>query len=113
MPRGASAALHYNQFCELPAQPLCPNFMVNSFSRFALPAGNSQEGFTITRDFVMAMLECFRKQQKIHRRFAFQILLEVSCPPVMPCMFCGCLHPTEVAAFLTSLEGCQRTTCTS
>lgn len=32
----------------------------------------------MTLDFIMAMLEYFKQQKKIHRRFAFQIVLEVS-----------------------------------
>jgi hypothetical protein len=31
----------------------------------------------LTRDFVVAMMEEFKQQRLIHRRFAFQILLEV------------------------------------
>ena len=31
----------------------------------------------MTRDFVVAMIEQFKAQKLIHRRFAFQILLEV------------------------------------
>ena len=35
----------------------------------------------MTRDFVVAMIEYFKAQKLIHRRFAFQILLEVRAAP--------------------------------
>lgn len=38
--------------------------------------GSMQEGYKVTLDFIMAMLEYFKQQKKIHRRFAFQIVLE-------------------------------------
>lgn len=40
-------------------------------------AGSDEEGYTITEEFVKAMIETFREQQNIHSRFAFQIVLEV------------------------------------
>lgn len=43
-------------------------------------AGSNEEGFTITRDFVVAMLEHLKARNTIHRRFAFQIILQVPIP---------------------------------
>ena len=40
-------------------------------------AGGPEQGYILTLEFVMAMIETFKKQEKIHRRFAFQIVLEV------------------------------------
>lgn len=40
-------------------------------------AGSEEEGYRLTRDFITAMMEHFRRQKTIHKRFAFQILLEV------------------------------------
>jgi hypothetical protein len=40
-------------------------------------AGSEEDGYRLTRDFVIAMMEHFRRQKTIHRRFAFQIVLEV------------------------------------
>ncbi len=40
-------------------------------------AGSEEEGYHLTRDFVIAMMEHFRRQKTIHRRYAFQIILEV------------------------------------
>lgn len=34
-------------------------------------------GYVITLDFVKEMLETFKEEKLIHRRFAFQILLQV------------------------------------
>jgi hypothetical protein len=34
-------------------------------------------GYVITEQFVKDMLTCFKEQQLIHKRFAFQILLQV------------------------------------
>ena len=42
-------------------------------------AGSEEEGYHLTRDFVIAMMEHFRRQKTIHRRYAFQIILEVCC----------------------------------
>lgn len=38
---------------------------------------DGQGGYTITEEFVLAMLAEFKAQRLIHRRFAFQILLQV------------------------------------
>lgn len=38
--------------------------------------GDDRAGFRITREFVMDMVEAFRNQKLVHRRFAYQILLE-------------------------------------
>lgn len=46
-------------------------------------AGSVDDGFRITPDFVQSMVEWFRNQKNIHRRFAFQIVLEVGCS--LPC----------------------------
>lgn len=40
-------------------------------------AGSEESGYTLTRDFAVAMIEHFKAQKLIHRRFAFQILLQV------------------------------------
>lgn len=40
-------------------------------------AGSEEEGYHLTKDFITAMMEHFRRQKTIHKRFAFQILLEV------------------------------------
>lgn len=38
--------------------------------------GSDSEGYTITHDFVMAMLEEFKEQRVIHKRFAFEIIMK-------------------------------------
>eukprot|EP00192_Tetraselmis_astigmatica_P004304 CAMPEP_0117655318 /NCGR_PEP_ID=MMETSP0804-20121206/4216_1 /TAXON_ID=1074897 /ORGANISM="Tetraselmis astigmatica, Strain CCMP880" /LENGTH=493 /DNA_ID=CAMNT_0005461663 /DNA_START=74 /DNA_END=1555 /DNA_ORIENTATION=- len=38
--------------------------------------GSDEEGYTITLDFVKAMMEQFKQQGTIHKRFAFEIILE-------------------------------------
>lgn len=43
-----------------------------------LSAGDGAGGYVITEEFVKDMLYEFKEQRLIHRRFAFQILLEVS-----------------------------------
>jgi DNA-directed RNA polymerase subunit N (RpoN/RPB10) len=40
--------------------------------------GNEEDGYTLTREFAVAMLERFKDQKLIHKRFAFQIILQVS-----------------------------------
>jgi hypothetical protein len=42
-----------------------------------VPAEDGAGGYVITEDFVLAMLSEFKEQRLIHRRFAFQILLQV------------------------------------
>jgi serine/threonine-protein phosphatase 5 len=42
-----------------------------------MPAEDGAGGYVITEDFVLAMLSEFKEQRLIHRRFAFQILLQV------------------------------------
>lgn len=37
---------------------------------------DGEGGYVITRDFVVAMMEEFKQQRLVHRRFAFQILLQ-------------------------------------
>lgn len=39
-------------------------------------AGSAEEGYHLTQDFVVAMMQEFKDQRLIHRRFAFQIILE-------------------------------------
>jgi len=39
-------------------------------------SGNSKDGYTLDLDFVKAMLQEFKEQRLIHRRFAFEILLK-------------------------------------
>lgn len=41
-------------------------------------AGNEEEGYQITQTFVEEMIETFRKEKRLHRRFAFQIIRDVS-----------------------------------
>jgi PPP5 TPR repeat region len=40
-------------------------------------AGNQEQGYTVTLEFVKAMIEHFRQEKLIHRRFAFEIVLKV------------------------------------
>ncbi|KAK9843424.1 hypothetical protein WJX81_001775 [Elliptochloris bilobata] len=40
--------------------------------------GSEEEGYRLTRDFITAMMEHFRRQKTIHKRFAFQIILEAT-----------------------------------
>jgi hypothetical protein len=51
--------------------------MNSSAASFVLPAEDGAGGYVITEDFVLAMLSEFKEQRLIHRRFAFQILLQV------------------------------------
>ena len=44
-------------------------------------AGSEEAGYTLTLDFVVAMIEHFKAQKLIHKRFAFQILLQVCATP--------------------------------
>lgn len=44
-------------------------------------AGSEEAGYTLTLDFVVAMIEHFKAQKLIHKRFAFQILLQVCAAP--------------------------------
>lgn len=39
--------------------------------------GNNEVGYTITYEFVMKMIEHFKKQRLLHRRFAFELVLGV------------------------------------
>ena len=41
-------------------------------------AGSEASGYQLTQKFIEEMLTEFRGQRKIHKRFAFQIILEVS-----------------------------------
>ena len=53
--------------------------LINGAQPELLPsAGSEDTGYTLTRDFVLAMLEQFKAQKTIHRRFAFQIIMQVS-----------------------------------
>jgi hypothetical protein len=45
-------------------------------------AGSEEAGYTLTLDFVVAMIEHFKAQKLIHKRFAFQILLQVCAAPM-------------------------------
>lgn len=38
---------------------------------------DGEGGYRVTRQFVKDMIEAFRNQKKIHRRFAFQICIQV------------------------------------
>ena len=42
-----------------------------------LAAGNEADGYEISLSFVEQLLEHFREQRSLHRRFACQIILEV------------------------------------
>ena len=50
-------------------------------------AGSEEGGYTLTRDFVVAMIEHFKAQKLIHKRFAFQILTQarISCSAPVSC----------------------------
>jgi hypothetical protein len=39
-------------------------------------AGSEEAGYNLTLDFVVAMIEHFKAQKLVHKRFAFQILLQ-------------------------------------
>jgi len=50
--------------------------------------GPRLEGGKVTEKFMKDLMECFKKQGKLHRKFAFQILLDIlqyfqSCPTLM------------------------------
>lgn len=40
--------------------------------------GSETEGYKISLPFILAMMEAFKAQQSINRRFAFEIILAVS-----------------------------------
>lgn len=44
-------------------------------------AGNNEDGYTITLEFVQDMLKEFKEQRVIHRRFAYEIILKVHMQP--------------------------------
>ena len=55
-------------------------------------AGSEEGRYTLTRDFVVAMIEHFKAQKLIHKRFAFQILTQacISCSAPVSCyMICN------------------------
>ncbi|EFJ45655.1 hypothetical protein VOLCADRAFT_75665 [Volvox carteri f. nagariensis] len=67
--------------------------------------GNATDGYVITEDFVTAMLEEFRQQRTIHKRFAFEIvrqahslfrslasLVDVTIPEDKHFTVCGDIH---------------------
>lgn len=39
-------------------------------------AGSEEEGWRVTRDFVLEMVREFKEQKSIHPRFAFEILFQ-------------------------------------
>ena len=41
--------------------------------------GNEKDGYQISKEFVEEMVEAFREQKRLHRRFAFIIIKEVNC----------------------------------
>lgn len=43
-----------------------------------ISAGSVEEGYTVTPEFVQDMLQRFKDQKLIHRRYAFAIILQVS-----------------------------------
>lgn len=58
-----------------------PALILNSWALTVSPgrcAGSEQEGYRITLDFVMAMVEDFKAQRKVHMRFATQIVLSTA-----------------------------------
>jgi hypothetical protein len=60
------------------AQPSAASlFKFTTAITFSPHAEDGAGGYVITEDFVLAMLEEFKEQRLIHRRFAFQILLQV------------------------------------
>jgi hypothetical protein len=56
--------------CPLTRRPWAPLLLPDT-------AEDGAGGYVITLDFVKEMLETFKDQKLIHRRFAFQILLQV------------------------------------
>ena len=40
-------------------------------------AGNLEEGYTVTTAFMQDMLQRFKDQKLIHRRYAFAIIIQV------------------------------------
>ncbi len=48
-----------------------------------LLAGNIEEGYTVTPGFMQDMLQRFKDQKLIHRRYAFAIILQVSLPTML------------------------------
>jgi hypothetical protein len=49
--------------------------------------GNDADGYTMTAEFVEAMLEEFRQQRVVHRRFAFEIILKACAGIATGCAF--------------------------
>ena len=70
-------------------------------------AGSEESGYTLTRDFAVAMIEHFKAQKLIHRRFAFQILLQV-CLACKVTVWWIQLTPASCAV---CLSGCDRVGC--
>lgn len=54
--------------------PLC--WWLTAAAAAAAAAGDGEGGYVLTAEFVGEMMEAYRQQKSIHRRFAFQIILE-------------------------------------
>lgn len=54
-----------------------PNDQQKKLVAATMTTEDGEGGYVLTRDFVVAMMDEFRAQRLIHKRFAFQILLEV------------------------------------
>lgn len=82
----------------------CPHSFPSPYSTPTPSAGSNAEGYKITQEFVMAMLEEFKAQRVVHRRFAFEIILaaqamfkampslvDIPVADVGGCVLVGCL----------------------
>ena len=73
-------------------------------------AGDLEEGFTVTPTFMQDMLQRFKEQKLIHRRYAFAIILQVrlsvssSLHTVLNQSFC---HPDSFAVTRPSRSCCS------
>ena len=61
--------------------PHLRNMHTVSESNLHFDPGNEKDGYQISREFVEEMVEGFREQQRLHRRFAFIIIKEVILLP--------------------------------
>jgi hypothetical protein len=71
------------------------------------PAVDESGAYYITREFVEQMMEAFRQQQLIHRRFAFEIILGVRLGRTQLGRQCSCTSPPpppSLAAVPPSLD---------
>lgn len=61
--------------------------------------GSEEDGWSIDINFVKEMIETFKQQKTIHKRFALHIVLQVGLSTIMPlvdraCIYCSssCMH---------------------